>query len=191
MSDGSVRVVTAPTVEPVAIAECKLDARVDGTTEDVLFATWIAAARTEIEEAARRAFVNRTLELALARWPGGCGITLPYPPLVSVTSIKYYDSANVQQTWAAASYIVIADEEPGRIVLGYGMAWPTDLHPTPRIRIRYVAGYGASPAAVPDYYKQDIRGLVKLQYDYRTAWTPDAERARARILAHAAADWGW
>lgn len=45
--------------------------------------------------------------------------------------------------------------------------------------------------AVPEYYKLDVRGLVKLSYDYRAGWTPDAERHRQIILAHASSDWGW
>jgi uncharacterized phiE125 gp8 family phage protein len=187
----SVRVITGPTVEPVTAAECKLDARVDGTTEDTLFATWIAAARVEIEQAARRALITRTLELALDAWPASNAIQMPYPPLLAVTQVTYYDDDNVQQTMPAADYIVIADEEPGQLVLNPNATWPTDLHEYPRIRIRYMAGYGASAAAVPDYYKLDIRGLVKLSYDYRSGWTPDAERAKAMIIAHASADWGW
>ncbi len=191
MMANSVRVITAPTVEPVTITECKLDARVDGSTEDTLFTTLIAAARQEIENAARRALISRTLELALDMWPAARHIQLPYPPLASVTSIKYSDQDNVVQTWSASSYIAVTDEEPGLILLADNADWPTDLHSYPRIRIRYVAGYGAAASAVPDSYKQDIRGLVKLQYDYRSGWTPDAERARAIILAHASVEWGW
>jgi uncharacterized phiE125 gp8 family phage protein len=188
---GSVRVVTGPAVEPVTAAECKLDARVDGSTEDTLFATWIAAARQEIEFTARRAFITRTLELSLDAWPAHNAIVLPYPPLASVTQITYYDDDGAQQTMAAADYIVIADEEPGRVVLNPSAQWPTDLHDYPRIRVRYTAGYGAAAVNVPDYYKLDIRGLVKLSYDFRSGWTPDAERAKQLILAHASADWGW
>ncbi len=191
MIDSSVRVITGPTVEPVSTAECKLDARVDGATEDTLFTAWIAAARMEIEMVARRAFIERTLELTLERFPGSGAILLPYPPLASVTRITYYDTANAQQTFAAENYIVIADQEPGMLVLASTASWPADLHDYPRIRVRFVAGYGDAAADVPDHYKQDIRSLVKLQYDYRSGWTPDAERARDLIYAHAAMDWGW
>ncbi len=187
----SVRLITPPAVEPVTITEAKLDARVDSSTEDNLFTALIVAAREEIEKISRRALINRTLELALDAWPAVNYIDLPYPPLGSVTQITYYDAAGVQQTWAAANYIVIADQEPGRVALAPACSWPTDLHTWPRLRVRYVAGYGASATAVPESYKLDIRGLVKLHYDYRSGWLPEAERAKALILAHAAMDWGW
>lgn len=187
----TIRVVTGPAAEPVSIDDCKLDGRVDGNAEDTLFVAWIAAARDEVEKVARRALVNRTLELSLANWPVGGYIELPYPPLVSVTSIKYYDASNTQQTLDSSDYITITDQEPGIVALATNATWPSDLHDWPRIRVRYVAGYGATAASVPEPYKLDVRGLVKLYYDFRAGWTPDAERAKAMILAHAAMDYGW
>lgn len=188
---GSVRVVTAPTVEPVTASECKLDARVDGSAEDTLFTSWIATARDEVEKAARRALINRTLELALDRWPADNAILLPYPPLSSVTSIKYYDGDGVEQTFAAENYIAVTDEEPGRILLAPTASWPADLHVYPRIRVRYVAGYGAASSAVPERYRFAIRQLVKNYYDYRSGMTPDGQRGHDQALAYAASEWGW
>jgi uncharacterized phiE125 gp8 family phage protein len=184
-------VIAAPTVEPVTPAECKLDARVDNDVEDGLFAMWIGAARQEIEMVARRALITRTLEVTLDAWPVEGWLPLSYPPLLTVTQITYYSATNVLTTWAASQYIVIADQEPGVVMPATGVWWPTNLHAWPRIRVRYTAGYGATAIFVPDYYKQDIRGLVKLQYDFRSGWTPDAERARALIYAHAQMDRGW
>jgi len=51
----TVRAITNPAEEPVTATECKLDARVSGTAEDSLFTSWIAAARQQVEAAARRA----------------------------------------------------------------------------------------------------------------------------------------
>jgi uncharacterized phiE125 gp8 family phage protein len=212
----SVRIITPPAVEPVTVAECKLDARVDHPDEDALFATLIAAARQEVEQTARRALITRTLELSLDRFPPARWLPLPYPPLLSLVSIRYYDQTGAEQTIDPAGItppgitspgrtspgitspgitspgiIVIADEEPGRIALAPDAAWPRDLHEFARIRIRYTAGYGPTAADVPDYYKFDVRGLVKLAYEHRFGWTPDAERAQSMFLAHAAADRGW
>lgn len=187
----TIRVVTPPATEPVSIDSCKLDARVDGDAEDMLFASWIAAARDEVEKVARRALITRTLELSIDAWPTDGCIRLPYPPLVTVAQITYYDSNGTQQTWGSDSYIVIADEEPGIVALAPSASWPSDLHDYPRIRVRYTAGYGTSAVSVPEAYKLDVRGLVKLHYDFRAGWTPDAERAKALILAHAAMDYGW
>lgn len=185
-----VRIITPPSVEPVTVSECKLDARVDGNAEDALFASWITTARSEVEIVSARALINRTLEMAFDRWPPEQWITLRYPPLVNVISITYYDSDGAQQTLPTDQYIVETDSEPGRIWLAPGASWPT-THEIARIRVRYVAGYGTSPASVPDEYKAAIRGLVNLAYQYRAGFTLDGERKRANILAKLKQDWGW
>ena len=186
----TVRVITQPAAEPVTTGECKLDARVSGSTEDALFASWIAGARQEIEAAARRALVNRTLEFTLDGWPEDCVIFLPLPPLVSVTSLKYVDSDHVEHTIDPADYVVVVESEPGFVMPAANVAWPSDLRSRASVRVRYVAGYGDADD-VPEGYKVDIRGLVKLAYDFRTGMTPEAERARQNYLRHAEADWGW
>ena len=186
----TVRVITQPAAEPVTAGECKLDARVSGSTEDALFASWIAAARQEIEAAARRALVNRTLELTLDGWPADGVIYLPFPPLASVTSVKYTDSDNVEHTMDAGDYVVVTETEPGFVMKAATASWPSDLRSRAAVRVRYVAGYGDADD-VPASYKVDVRGLVKLLYDYRSGWTPEADRAKEHYLNHASGDWGW
>lgn len=187
----AVRTVTAPAIEPVTVVECKLDARVDGTEEDSLFEGWIAEARDEVEDACRRALITRTLEVTLAGWPANGVIKLPYPPLVSVEEITYYDGDNVQQEMASADYIVVIDDNPGYVRLASSSSWPSGLHDDPRIRVRYVAGYGATAASVGDVFKGSIRALVTLRYDCRAGWTAEAERKRVRVLANVERKFGW
>ena len=187
----TVRVITQPAAEPVTASECKLDARVDGATEDSLFTSWIAAARQQVEAAARRALITRTLELTLDEWPADGVILLPFPPLASVTSIKYVDSAHGEHTLDPAAYVAVTEHEPGFVMPAATGAWPGGLRARAAVRVRFVAGYGATAAAVPDGFKIDIRGLVKLFYDFRSGWTPEAQRAQENYLNHAAADWGW
>lgn len=190
MTHNSLRVITPPAVEPVTVAECKLDARVDGAEEDALFAAWIAAARDEVELVAARALVNRTLEMAFDGWPSERCIALRYPPLVSVLSVTYYDANGAQQTLATEQYIVETDREPGRICLASGANWPA-THEVARIRVRYVAGYGTAGEDVPAKYRTAIRNLVNLAYQYRAGVTPDGERMRQNTLASLRQSWGW
>ena len=49
-------------------------------------------------------------------WPLG-DIEIPNPPLQSVSSIKYKDSAGTEATWADTNYIVDPDSFLGRVVL--------------------------------------------------------------------------
>lgn len=166
----ALKLLTAPTVEPVTTAEAKTNMRVTSSDDDTFIGTLITAARRYAEQHCRRAFVNQTWDLYLDDWPGDDYIVIPRPPLVSVTHVKYTDSGNTVNTWAAANYIVDSYREPGRVVLGYGISWPTaTLRPTSAINVQYVAGYGAAAANVPQEIKQAILLLVAHWYENREA----------------------
>lgn len=187
-----VKVITEPTTEPVTLAEAKVDLRVDHTADDTLITALIVACRQEAEQIARRSFVNRTLELSLSGWPCDNAIGLPFPPLVSITSITYYDDSNAVGTMPNTDYIAITDLEPGVVTLAKDKAWPTaSLRPIMPIRVRYVAGYGATAASVPERYKTLIRALVAVRYEYRDEITANAERQLATLHAALRIDWGW
>lgn len=187
----SVRVITAPAEQPVTLADVKLDVRVDHSDDDALLNTLIIAATREAEDVSRRAFVTRTLELALNAWPmPGRPIVLPYPPLATVVWVKYYDTDNTLQTVSAGDYIAITDITPGCIALGQSKSWPTSMRMASPIRIQYTCGYGAA-AAVPDIYKRLIRGIVMIDYENRDALTNDAKRQRDLVVARLQMDWGW
>jgi uncharacterized phiE125 gp8 family phage protein len=192
MNEYQVRVITGPTAEPVTLAECKVDLRVDHTADDTLITALIVNCRQEAELLARRSFVNQTLELSLSGWPCDNAIRLPFPPLVSITSVTYTDVDNVSATMPCTDYIAIVDLEPGLVTLAKGKTWPTAiLRPIMPIRVRYVAGYGATAASVPERYKTLIRALVAVRYEYRDEITANAERQLANVHAALRIDWGW
>tara|TARA_R110000824_G_scaffold77288_2_gene195532 strand:- start:13999 stop:14400 length:402 start_codon:yes stop_codon:yes gene_type:complete len=88
--------------------------------------------------------------LYLDKWPGR-EIQLPYPPLISVTSVKYYgDSTETLDTFSTGSYTVSTAGDPGVIWLNEDKDWP-DLMDRPQpIEILFTAGYGANTDDVPD-----------------------------------------
>lgn len=134
-------------VATVAGAACSFSADVivktGETTEDSLLDILITAAREYCEGKTGRALATQTLEAYPDGWPCGNEIELPYPPLQSVTSVKYKDSAGAETTLSAdTDYIADTDSLVGRIVLPYGGSWPSaTLYPVNPIKIRYVAGY--------------------------------------------------
>jgi uncharacterized phiE125 gp8 family phage protein len=158
----------------------KAHLRIDLGDEDSLITSYIGAATRACEEATRRQFMPATWRMTLDEFPDGdlnsdvspgiegWDLLLPRPPLVSVTSVTYKDTAGATQTFSSADYKVLSDDEPGRIVLAYGKEWP-DIYDEPgAVVVTYAAGY-ADAASVPEPIKQAIRFLVGHFYENREA----------------------
>ena len=190
----TVIVVTPPATPLVPLADAKALLLVDHTADDALITAMIAAATVEAQGVAARSFVTQTLLLSLDAWPADGAVRMPFPPLATVVSVKYFDADNVEQTVAAADYIVIADTTPGLIVPAASKAWPTDLRSWSPIRIRYTAGYGAAAdvaASAQGEIVQLVKALVVVDYENREALSSQAEAQRNRILNGFAKHWGW
>jgi uncharacterized phiE125 gp8 family phage protein len=184
---------TAPAKEPISLLEAKEHLRVDLSDADGIIMAYIKAAREYCEGFQNRSFINRTYELWLDEFPCDDEIKLPMPPLVSVTSVEYYDTVNTKFTMAAGDYFVAAKSEPGCVALAYGKSWPSiTLRDNEAVCITYVAGYGSTVASVPSAVKQSILLLLGDYYNKREASTasetssgnasPDTIRAVERLL---------
>lgn len=159
-------IITAPTEEPVTLAEAKLHCKVDGTDDDTLLTALIVAARQQAEHRLGRALCTQTLEKVLDIFPDG--IKLPMPPAVSVTSVKYLDADGTEQTLSGASYTLDKDSAPGWLVPAYGLSWPDTRAVPNAVRVRYVAGYGAA-TAVPQSIKAWMLMAISTMYGQREA----------------------
>jgi uncharacterized phiE125 gp8 family phage protein len=145
------------------------------TTEDDLLTMFIKAARGYCEKVARRAFATQNIEAYLDEFPSANYIELPRPPLQSVTSVKYKDSAGNETTMTVnTDYLVDTDSNIGRIVLPYAGVWPTaTLWTVNPITIEYVAGYYASNP-IPDELKAAMLLLIGHLYEHREETTEKA-----------------
>ncbi len=165
----ALKLVTPPATEPVTLVEAKVHLRVDAVSEDALITSLITAAREYAETVTWRALITQTWKFYCDDWPVGDEILLPNAPLQSVASVKYKDTAGIQTTWGVSNYIVDTDSEPGRVVLGYGLSWPSvTLYPANPIEIEFTAGYGVA-AAVPASIKQAMLLLIGHLYENREA----------------------
>lgn len=146
------RRVTDAATEPLSLDEAKLHLRVDSSDEDAYITALIKVARLECENKTQRALITQTWETTLERFTD-C-IELRFPPLISVSSVKYLDEAEVEQTLDAAAYRVDSYAEPAHVIRAYGQEWPPVLpgHPS-AVRVRYTAGYGDA-TQVPVALKQ-------------------------------------
>jgi len=140
---------SAPTVEPVTRAEAKNWAKIDITDDDAIVDALVTAARRKVEQLCRRQLVQATWKLSLDEFPAGDElIVLPRPPLLSVSSVKYVDTAGVTTTLAAAKYHVQGDGEPARLVPAYGEVWPETREQLGAVTVTYIAGHAAEMTAV-------------------------------------------
>lgn len=167
------QVTVEPTTEPVSLPEARRQCRVSDDNgyydQDLLALT--KAARIYCERITGKAFITQTLKLTRDTFPGyreGYTFRLPRPPLVSVTSIKYDNTAGTETTVSAADYVVDTSCEPGRVGLAWGDVWPQTIGELGDVRIVYVAGYGAA-TAVPQTIKQAILLLVSHWFENREA----------------------
>lgn len=182
----AITVVTPPASRPVSSADAKLYLRVDTTADDDLIGDMIDAATEAMERYLRRTLINTTLKLIIDRWPlsrgrkwwdgvrdgaitevlgGAQYVQLPAPPLVSITSVYYYDLSDTQQLWAASNYY--ADTASGRLALKQTGVIPSSMREGNAMEITYVAGYGSSASSVPAPIVNGIKALIARMYDNR------------------------
>jgi uncharacterized phiE125 gp8 family phage protein len=209
----NLEVITAPAVEPVTDAQAffhlKLttDPEADVSDEPQLAEVQrcVRTAREQCEQITRRAFVQQTIRLSFTpgrnewrglRWymNGGSDnwgrVELRRPPLISVSSVKYYDDDNVLQTVAAENYFVVTGLVP-RLQFTAAFAFPTLYVRADAVRIEYIAGYpvpeGEAPdlaANVPASIKDAILIGAQMLFDKLTpAEHESAARARDSLLS--------
>jgi uncharacterized phiE125 gp8 family phage protein len=158
----NLRLITAPASEPVAVATVKAFLRVDDSNEDALITSLAKAAREKGEELARRAFITQTWEQTIDCWPVDLRLKLYRPPLISVSSVKYLDSDNVEHTFT--DYVVDTRNEPGVII--FNSVPGAALLESGAITVRFIAGFGAD-TAVPERIKNLILALTARWYENR------------------------
>ena len=171
----TVVVITAPTVEPVSLAEAKEQCRIFHNSENTLIDRLCRVARAHVETVLSRALMTQSLRLELSAFPSDGIIELPRPPAISVTDIKYRDTSGIIQTLDAASYVPVLDPTGARIELASGYEWPpTFVHPA-AVQADWQAGYGGTYDKVPDAIRHAILLLVEHLYTNRGA-TSDSNR---------------
>jgi uncharacterized phiE125 gp8 family phage protein len=178
------KLITAPTDEPLSLAQAKAHLRVDGTAEDDLIHALIEAARARAEDETHRALITQTWEYT-RDWleePGTTptsptALSLPLPPLQQVTQFAYYDSTNalaylhdeVGSPTVTGNLIVDTHSSPARIAPLAGAVWPATGSQINAVTVRFVAGYGNNGDAVPTPIKQAMLLMLGLWFESREA----------------------
>ena len=161
---------TATTLIPVSTAKGFL--RVSFSNDDTLIGTLITAGVEVAQNYTNTKFLEHEYTLTMETWDdvyvsnhftqdlsdgsyirrgGYVGkdglnqIVLPYPPLKSITSIKYYDAAGSQQTWSTDNYRDLTyHNQKGYIEIKDGSTMPTLEDRAAAVEIKFKCGYGTS-----------------------------------------------
>jgi uncharacterized phiE125 gp8 family phage protein len=169
--------VTGPATEPLTPDEVKAHLRVEVDDEDALIDGWIMAAREYVEQYTKRALMPQTWDLVLDSFTAcdysKCGVLwLPFPPVTSITSISYVDTAGTSQTWSASLYATELPVGPHarRATI---QPVPYQYYPATRsqpnaVTVRFVCGY-ADAESVPWGIKAAMQLLIGDYYAQRNA----------------------
>lgn len=160
------RVAAAPTVEPVSLEELKAQLGVTLDLDDALLGRKLRAARQHVEQFIGRPLVATAYEGALDRFPRA-EIEIPVTPVLSVDQVGYADSSGLFQVVPADRYEVDAFGEKGWIVPHQGFAWPATMATVNAVRVRWTAGFGATPADVPATLCEAILQLAAWWHEQR------------------------
>lgn len=135
-----VSIKTAATGLPISVADFKSRLRVDHTDEDALIQSMLEGAVDMIDgpNGIGCAMMSQTWQKSMDVFPGT--ILLPGASVKTVSSIKYIDTAGVQQTLASSGYRVDILSEPCRITPAYHASWPGIRSVTGAVIVEYTLG---------------------------------------------------
>lgn len=171
----------APSNPVLTLAEARAHLRVDAfgspaqSDYDAEIEAYVAAANDELDgwnAWLGRALVTQSWKMVLDAFPRACGgrISLPLPPLQSVDSIVYIDTAGTVQTLASSAYRVVTDTEPGFVEPVYGGdGWPSTRDVEAAVRVTFTCGYGDDGTDVPELIRAYIRYRLGQMFAQREA----------------------
>lgn len=158
---------TPPVTEPVSAADFReFHLNESDITQETGIDELVVAVRSYLERQFDKAFITQTITEKYSYW---CQmIELTVSPLASITSVKYYDDDDVQQTLASSKYYSEASRIYGNVWFNDEMDYPalSQNRPEP-IEIEYLAGDAEAPANV----KHQIRQCVARLYFEKEAFS--------------------
>jgi len=160
----------APNTTPVSLTQAKAALDISYSDKDDLITALIEAAVSHLDAwtgVLGRALMPQTWRQDFDRFGGRC-LRLPLAPVSAITSVKYDDESDVEQTISAPNYALLEDGLGPYVEFISTYSFPNLHVERPAVRVTYVAGY-ADAAAVPAPIKQAILLLVRHWFDNPSA----------------------
>mgnify|MGYP003665746907 CR=1 FL=1 len=146
----SLKEVTLSTTPLFTTAEAKDFLKVDTTADDDLIDNLVFAATESCQIYTNQYFLKVTVEQYSDTWESM--FTLYKSPVTGITHIKYYDTADTEQTLDPSNYILDDVSKPDRINA---------------VHVNYTVGYGTASTDVPDGIKSAVLITLANLYENR------------------------
>jgi uncharacterized phiE125 gp8 family phage protein len=132
--------------ELLSLDEIKIHLRMDSDEQDSLLAHLLTTARMFVEQYTGLSLVKQTWKYVLDRFPTEkVFLTLPHPPLQSVTSFSYIDTkGETQYLIEGTDFVVDHFSQPARIAPLF--LWPETGRPFNAVTLEYISGWDEVPA---------------------------------------------
>lgn len=171
--------ISAPAVEPISLAEVKAGLAVIGTADDDLLARLIGAAVASFDGPdgkLARCLISQRWRLSMERFGAGA-IRLPLPPVISVETIGYVDTAGDDVDLDPAAYTVAGLGSTDHAIITPANYWPSGAS---AVSVEFTAGFGAAPEDVPS----DICDALIATVGSRFAWREASILATGSLAAN-------
>jgi len=161
---------TAPAVTPIVLADVKAHLRwddADGSEtydSDAQLTQLISDAIAIAEEETWSRFITQTWTQYFDAFTDP--LCLSNPPVASISSVKYQDAANAEQTLAATVYELGQENGIGVVRRKYNQDWPITLDHPDSVVVEFICGYGLA-VSVPDAINQALKMIVAYLSSHR------------------------
>lgn len=176
--------VSAPTIKPVTRTEAKAALDIGYTEKDDLIDGLIAGVTSYLDGwtgILGRALCEQTWRqdydgfVCWSRSRGhhghyfGTTLRLPLAPVISIDSVKYTDTAGVEQTVSSANYTLRNDDSGAYVAFISTYVFPTTGVERASVRVEYTCGYEADgEEPLPVAIKQAMLLLIRQWFDNPT-----------------------
>ena len=163
--------VTSATLLPVTVDQCLEYGRIRVYDNDVITAM-IKACTAVIERRQERQLITAVWDLNMDWFPHGRDrILLRKNPVSLISSVMYFDSAGVQQTWPTTDFTATLNAEPAYIRPNPNTFYPdTEAGRDEAVTVTFFAGYGSDYASVPLDTRTWIMSSVSFLDRNRESW---------------------
>lgn len=160
---------------PVTVAEVlehlKIDS--DNAQSDAYYNALISTATKAAESFTRRDLINKTYTVYFDDFPRENFLTLRKSKVQSITSFQTYSSTGTWENLSTDLYYLADTEMFGRVYLKGSQTWPSLSSSTrreQRIKVVFVAGYGASGSTIPADLKLSLLNHIAAMNEQRGDW---------------------